>query len=338
MSTRRPPGAPAARGRAVALVLAAIVAVVAAVLGATATTGAGSRSAASAASRRAATGRGPVVDPGTYVALGDSYTSGPAIPTQLGPDTAPAAPAACLRSSENYPSLSARALGLQLTDVSCGGATTGDIDTSQGPGIPAQLSALRRTTALVTIGIGGNDLGFSTIAGNCAAYTPWGPTRVGWSCAAHYTTDGVDQLTAAVQQVEAKVAAVLTRVRQRAPGAAVFVVGYPDIIPPTGSGCWPDLPFRVADLSFLRGVEAQLNAALASAAAQAGDHYVDMATPSQDHSACAAEGTRWVEGVLHSAQSYPLHPDATGMAGMATVLEAAMHPVVEAASGAVPAH
>jgi lysophospholipase L1-like esterase len=328
MSTRRPTGPPAARGRSVVLVLAAIVAVVAVVLAATATSGAGSKAAASPTSRRAARARGPVVVPGTYVALGDSYTSGPAIPTQLGPDTVPAAPAACLRSSENYPSLTARALGLQLTDVSCGGATTDDIDTSQGPGIPAQLSALRRTTALVTVGIGGNDLGFSTIASNCASYTPWGPTRVGLSCAAHYTTGGVDQLTAAVQQLGVKVAAVLARVRQRAPGATVFVIGYPDIVPPTGSGCWPSLPFRVADLGFLRGVEAQLNAALAAAAAGAGDRYVDMATPSQDHSACAAEGTRWVEGVLHSAQSYPLHPNATGMAGMATVLEAAMKPAV----------
>jgi lysophospholipase L1-like esterase len=331
MSTRRPSGSPAARGRAVALVLAATAAVVAVVAATTATTGAGSRAAASPAARRATINRAPVVVPGTYVALGDSYTSGPAIPTQLGPDTVPAAPAACLRSSQNYPSLTARALGLQLTDVSCGGATTDDMDHPQGPGIPAQLSAVRRTTALVTIGIGGNDLGFSTIAGNCASYTPWGPTRVGWSCAAHYTTGGVDQLATAVQQVEAKVAGVLSQVRLRAPGAAVFVIGYPDILPPTGSGCWPDLPFRVADLGFLRGVEAQLDAALARAAAGAGDHYVDMATPSQDHSACTAEGTRWVEGVLHSAQSYPLHPDATGMAGMATVLEAAMHPVLEAA-------
>jgi hypothetical protein len=204
---------------------------------------------------------------------------------------------------------------------------------SQGPGIPAQLSALQRRTALVTVGIGGNDLGFSTIAGNCASYTPWGPTRVGWSCEAHYTSGGVDQVAAAVQQVEAKVAGVLSLVRQRAPGAEIFVIGYPDIIPPTGSGCWPDLPFRVGDLDFLRGVETKLNAALAGAAAGAGDHYVDMAAPSQDHSACSDEGTRWVEGVLPSTGSYPLHPDAFGMAGMATVLEGAITSVTDSAAG-----
>ena len=44
--------------------------------------------------------------PITYVALGDSYTSGPDIPTQS------TSPAGCLRSNHNYPSDTATALGL----------------------------------------------------------------------------------------------------------------------------------------------------------------------------------------------------------------------------------
>jgi lysophospholipase L1-like esterase len=266
----------------------------------------------------------PAVIPGTYVALGDSYTSGPDVPVQLSPTTTPPAPTACQRSSQNYPSLTARALGLQLDDVSCGGATTVDMAQSQGPGIPPQLDALLPTTALVTVGIGGNDLGFSTIAANCASYTPWGPTRVGWSCQDHYTQGGVDQLAATVASVGTKVTQVLREVRERSPGAAVFVVGYPDIIPPTGEGCWPSLPFRTTDLAFLRGVEAELDTALATAAAAAGAHYVDTATPSAGHNACAPAATRWVEPVLPTPGSFPLHPDATGMAGMAGVLEAAI--------------
>src|ERR1700677_3731510 len=41
----------------------------------------------------------------TYVALGDSFTSGPDVPAQLTGDTTPSAPTACLRSSGNYASL-----------------------------------------------------------------------------------------------------------------------------------------------------------------------------------------------------------------------------------------
>ncbi len=304
------------------MVLALVVAAAATVFAVTSST---ATSAGAGPTRRSAVvPAAPAVIPGTYVALGDSYTSGPDVPVQLGPTTTPSAPTACQRSLQNYPSLTARALGLDLDDVSCGGATTVDMTQSQGPGIPPQLDALQPTTALVTVGIGGNDLGFSTIAANCASYTPWGPTRVGWSCQGHYTVGGVDQLAAAAESVGAKITDVLAQVRERSPGAAIFVVGYPDIVPPTGSGCWPSLPFRTADLDFLRGVEVELDTALATAAANAGAHYVDMATPSAGHSACTSGATRWVEPLLPSPGTFPLHPDATGMAGMAGVLEAAI--------------
>ena len=149
----------------------------------------------------------PIASPaGGYVALGDSFTAGPGVASQLGPGTSPRAPAACLRSSQNYPSLVARALGLALSDMSCSGATTQDLSGSQGPGIPAQLSALGPATSVVSLGIGGNDLGFSTIVANCAAATPWGLTRVGWSCRSHYTAGGSDQLVATVHRVGLKVA------------------------------------------------------------------------------------------------------------------------------------
>jgi hypothetical protein len=312
MTVRRPRGTTAPGGRLLHPVLALLAA-------ALALTALALSTPAGASARHAFALNGE-----SYVALGDSYTSGPAIPTQLSPTTAPSAPSTCLRSNENYPTLTAQALGLDLTDVSCGGATTADLTGPQGSGIPAQLSALGPSTSLVSVGIGGNDLGYSTIAANCAAYTPWGPTKVGWSCESHYTAGGVDQLAAATAAVGAKVSAVLADIRVRAEHARVFVIGYPDIVPPTGSGCWPALPFTSTDTAYLRHVEAGLNSALAAAAAGAGDVYVDMATPSASHSACTSDDTRWVEPIVPSPGSYPLHPDATGMAGMAQVLEAAM--------------
>src|SRR5689334_16227215 len=61
---------------------------------------------------------------GPYVALGDSYTAGPRIPGQH------AKPAGCDRSDRNYPALVAAELGLagaEFRDMSCSGATTGDL-------------------------------------------------------------------------------------------------------------------------------------------------------------------------------------------------------------------
>lgn len=266
----------------------------------------------------------PTVAGRSYVALGDSYTSGPGIAAQLGPATNPSAPAICRRSSDNYPSLVARSLGLTFRDVSCAGATTENLSGSQGPGIPPQLSALGPSTGLVTVGIGGNDVGFATIAANCAAATPWGGTRTGWNCISHYTAGGVDQLTLAVRQAGQKVLASLEEIRARAPHARVLVVGYPDILPPTGSGCWPRLPFSPRELVYLGDVEGQLNATLARDAATAGDVYVDTATPSASHNACTDDHTRWVVPVTLSAGKFPLHPSALGMAATARLVEKAL--------------
>jgi lysophospholipase L1-like esterase len=259
-----------------------------------------------------------------YVALGDSYTSGPGVPAQLGPQTNPPAPAACQRSSDNYPTIVAKSLGVAVHDVSCLGASTKDLDASQGSGIPAQLSALGPSTSLVSLGIGGNDLGFSSVVANCAAVTPWGATKVGWSCRSHYTVNGVDELVSMVHQVGDRVAALLTDVRSLAPQARVFVVGYPDIVPANGNGCWPMLPFSSPDLDYVRGIEADLNDTLSRAASDAGDGYVNMATPSAAHNACTPATTRWVEPIVPSPGTFPLHPSAVGMAGMARVLEGAI--------------
>jgi hypothetical protein len=104
----------------------------------------------------------------------------------------------------------------------------------------------------------------------------------------------------------------------------VFVIGYPDIVPPDGPGCWPKLPFSAHDLGYLRNVEDDLNQTLASDAAGAGDQFVDMGTPSATHSACTSDDTRWVEPIAPLSGGFPLHPSAVGMAGMARVLDGAI--------------
>ncbi len=90
-----------------------------------------------------------------YVSLGDSYTAGPFI---LPP--APGAPLDCLQSARDYPHLTAAALGLSLTDVSCSGATTENLTTTaQYPDQPRQFNSLSSSTQVVSVGIGGNDKG-----------------------------------------------------------------------------------------------------------------------------------------------------------------------------------
>src|SRR4051795_10867095 len=103
-----------------------------------------------------------------YVALGDSYVAGPFIPP-------PIPPWGCLKSGSNYAHLTATRLSMTLADPSCSGAETEDMTQSQGVSPepnPPQFDSLQADTQDVTLGIGGNDIGFSSIAEDCFSTSP----------------------------------------------------------------------------------------------------------------------------------------------------------------------
>ena len=273
---------------------------------------------ASTSSANAATTAAAAATGGRYVALGDSYTSGPLIPIQSG--------GLCLRSSENYPSLTAAARGYSLVDASCAGATTVNMaqdQTDLGIEINApQLDSLTSGTSLVTVQIGGNDIGFIDIIETCAEESLTNP--FGDPCTEHYTTGGTDQLLAAVKATGPKVEAVLQEIHQRSPHAAVYVVGYPDILPEDSDGCWPIVPIAYGDVAYLRQTETELNAMLAGEADANGATYVDTYTPTIGHDVCQAIGTKWFEGLVPTSLAAPFHPNALGEAAMAKALESAI--------------
>lgn len=252
-----------------------------------------------------------------YVALGDSYTAGPLIPPATG------RPAGCLRSGRNYPALVAEALGVAtLVDVSCSGAETADLTAPQGLPLgarnPAQLGALTGAEDLVTLGIGGNDIGFSTIVVECARISAAHP--LGAACRERYTAGGRDELRERIAATAGPVAAALRTIAGRSPRARVALVGYPALLPDTGPGCYPVVPYSPGDVAYLRGVEKALNAMLAAQAAEAGVRYVDTYSPSIGHDMCQETGVRWVEGLIPGAAAAPVHPNALGMQGMAAAV------------------
>ena len=254
---------------------------------------------------------------GRYVALGDSYTAGPLIPNQS------LSPLGCLRSDQDYPAEVQRALGFaSFADVSCSGADTGDMTSPQGvsPGPnPPQFDALTPATTVVTLGIGGNDVGFSGIIESCVTLNPFATP-----CRDRYVVNGVDELAGRIQATAPKVAGVIQGIHQRAPGATVFVIGYPAILPDTGFGCWPSLPIGWNDVAYLRATEKRLNSMLSAQAAANGAVYVDTYGPSIGRDACRSSGTRWVEPLVPANPAAPVHPNARGMDGMAAVVRAAI--------------
>jgi lysophospholipase L1-like esterase len=262
--------------------------------------------------------------PGPYVALGDSYTSGPKIPRQSG------TPAGCNRSDHNYPAVVARQLGVvaaDFRDVSCSGATITDLTapqkTSNGTN-PAQLSALSTRTRLVTLGIGGNDIGFASTVTKCVTMgVMYGAIGSGSlfsddaPCRKQYVDGGTDEVAQKVQTAGRQLSAALAEIERRAPKARVYVVGYPAMLPADGKGCGRELPLAPGDATYLHDKGKQLNTMLRGQAEAAGATYVDTYSPSVGHDACSAEKTRWIEPLRPSSPAAAVHPNARGEKGMA---------------------
>ena len=251
-----------------------------------------------------------------WAGLGDSYAAGPLIPNQQ------LSPLGCLRSDHNFAHLAAAALGRSLADASCSGAKTDDMTAPQDvtPGQnPPQFNALTTDTQIVTLQIGGNDIGFTSILENCATANPFAHP-----CRDKYVVNGHDTLADKIAATAPKVATVLQGIHARSPGARVFVVNYAAILPETGSGCWPQVPIAFADVPYLRSVEKNLNAMLAQQAAANDARIVDDYTASIGRDACKSSSTRWVEPLVPANAAAPFHPNARGEAGIAAEVVSAV--------------
>src|SRR5215210_3405192 len=252
-----------------------------------------------------------------YVSLGDSYAAGPLIPVQV--------PLfGCLKSNNNYANLTARNLGLTLKDASCSGAKTDHMTKPQGvdpdgPN-PPQFDSLTKHTRIVTVQIGGNDIGFSSIARDCASAT----SNEGTPCQDRYVHDGRDEISERIQATAPLVAAVLQGIAARSPKARVFVVNYASILPDERPGCWPQMPITDGDVPYLRAKQKELNAMMAQQAAAKGAELVDWYTASRGHDACQPPVIRWVEPVVPVNAAAPVHPNIGGMLGASELVTAAL--------------
>jgi lysophospholipase L1-like esterase len=241
----------------------------------------------------------------TYVALGSSFAAGPGIAPRVR-----SAPRRAGRSHNNYPHLVAARAGLGLTDVTSSGATCDHILRKAQYGRPPQLHAVSTDTDLVTLTIGGNDVGL--IQYRLAHRLPL-PARLLPPIARLGDETGVNHR---LHTIEQRLIEVLEAIADRAPRARVLVVNYPSLV---GHGSSADTP---VDRNFRHFSEA-LAAHTASAAARAGADLVDARTPSLDHP--AGSPSAWtvdtyvpLPGRPHPA--FPCHPTATGMAAVAELV------------------
>ena len=247
-----------------------------------------------------------------YVALGDSYTAGPRLGVASGAQ-------GCEQTTGNYPHLLASRLGLKLTDVSCGGATSESLTRSQTPPngrpVPPQLEALRADTDLVTLGIGGNDGHlFATLVTTCVGLAA--KHRKGAPCA-RLAKGQRDGLGSAVTGLSDRLVAAVRRIRERAPRARVVIVGYPQVFP--AEGTCDMLPLAAGDYPFARRLLQRVVDAQKDAAARTRSDYLDVWTATEGHDICSTDP--WVAGLIPTERALEYHPYAKEQEVVADLLE-----------------
>ncbi|HET7196331.1 MAG TPA: SGNH/GDSL hydrolase family protein [Nocardioides sp.] len=220
----------------------------------------------------------------SYVALGDSYSSGTGTRDYINDGTS------CQRSTYAYPSLIAAARGYSLNFRACSGAKVADVTNTQ-------LSALTASTSYVSISVGGNDAGFADVLTECA--TPW------WAG----DCDGaIDQAQAFINNtLPGRLSTLFASIRSKAPSAKVVVVGYPRIF--MGEDCNAGTWFSPAEMTRLNQTADLLNSRTSGQASAKGFSFANPTSRFIGHAVC--DDPEWINGLSNPiSESY--HPNKPG--------------------------
>ena len=240
----------------------------------------------------------------SYIALGDSYSSGEGNSPFMQPNTG------CDRSvSKAWPELVANMFQVDVGLLACSGATTAALNKSYKDQVP-QLKALKSlsTPTFITVTMGGNDLEFPYVLGSCF---------VGFSGNCVSALAGVQGTLAG--GFGKHMTAVYKEIKAAAPGAHILVVGYPQIVPSNPVNAILHCPTTsIANVLLMRAVGSQLNSVLSRAAAAAGVSYVSTLNVLKGHELCTAHA--WVNSIGLSGSGRG-HPNAQGQAMIAAAVE-----------------
>jgi lysophospholipase L1-like esterase len=228
----------------------------------------------------AAAGRAAAGD--SYTALGDSYSSG----VGTGSYTLDSA---CKRSIYAYPYLYTQTHpGTSLTFVACSGAKTSNL-------LATQIQAVTSTTTLVTMTIGGNDIGFANLIYQC--------TLTDCSAALDNTRANLETT------LGASLDRVYTSVKARAAFAAkIIVLGYPRVF--SSVGCFGTFGISSTERTKANALADALDQVIAAHAAADGVTYRSAIGAFTGHAVCSSSS--WLNGLnlFNTGESY--HPNRSG--------------------------
>ncbi len=219
-----------------------------------------------------------------YVALGDSYSSGDGAGNY--------SDGSCLQSANAYPVLWHNGHGGSFVNATCAGATTSDV-------INNELGGLSASTSLVSITIGGNDVGFANVMTTCV---------LGSDSAC------VSAIQQAEQQAQSTLPGALdttlSDIAARAPNAKVVVMGYPQFYDLSRSSTCIGL--STTKRTYINQGASVLDSVISAAAGRHGDPYVDVNGYFAGHQICDSNSYLISVDWFNLSDSY--HPNAAGQA------------------------
>ncbi|HVK34628.1 MAG TPA: SGNH/GDSL hydrolase family protein [Microlunatus sp.] len=234
----------------------------------------------------------------SYVALGDSYAAGFGAGEYVNE---------CFQSRRGYPALLDRETRASLqANATCNGATTRTV-------LATQVSAVTPRTQLITLTVGGNDLGFATVATTCAP----GP-----STACQEAISGALALLAPQSTgpsvLATRLAATYGAVATAAPRADILVTGYPILFKAPAKD-QPNADVVLALNDATKALNATIKATVAATAATGVEiSYVDVTAGFAGH------GIGSERPYLHATGPEALHPTARGYRVYAKALSRAL--------------
>lgn len=274
---------------------------------------------------------GPGTGPDKYVALGDSF----AAVGRIAPGAwAGGGPVTCVRTDDAYPTLVARDLGVDtFVNATCGGATLDDFWEPGRTGAPPQLEALDEDTDLVSMTIGGNDVGFAAVIVACALRPNTAPelhpvvdSVTGRISEGFESSSGcadvIDrQAPAAMEVLDARLDQAYAEIAARSPNARVVTIGYLSAVPEDdriireSPACAPFMAIPLEERAKVRGFQDGINQVVRDAAERNGATVVIPDEPG--HSMCAPAQDRWVDFLGLETGAVPIHPTTAGQAHVA---------------------
>lgn len=253
-----------------------------------------------------------------YLGLGDSYTSGEgAFDYLTGTDTSDNM---CHLSIHSYPLLLSRDLFSQSGghSVACSGAVINDVgDTSPDyrgqvrgvksfkemqagdasfldsimanyrPGYLAQQRFARQyQPAIITVSVGGDDIGFGDILEQCV--TPH--VSLHWSDNTCFSTyEDRLEIMQLIDRTIPRWTGLFKQLAAASPGSQIYALGYPDVASDTGN-CGFNVHLSKSELEFARELVSYLDTSISRAALKAGVNYIDINQALAGHRLCEAAG------------------------------------------------